>query len=240
MTEYRWRSGARTGGVKPDVAYVEFERIRAEEGRIAPSVVVDAARDEDNPLHPAFEWDDAVAGDEYRLIQARQLIRSLVIRKAEQEPRTIYVHISAAKGEGGYQPIDVVVERPELYALAYAELAQSVASADAALTELRAAAQRSGNVEQLIQVEAIEPALTDLKIAVEGKEKRARQTPPRMMRLTPDAALCTHSEERGAVITYLRQQAKARQGQARLALNGVAQDIQAGVHRQAMPQAAGH
>lgn len=43
-------------------------------GRLTPRAVVDAARDENHPLHGEFEWDDTVAAEAYRLDQARQLI----------------------------------------------------------------------------------------------------------------------------------------------------------------------
>lgn len=45
------------------------------DGRITPASVLDEARDEASPLHPHFEWDDSEAAEQYRLVQARGLIR---------------------------------------------------------------------------------------------------------------------------------------------------------------------
>lgn len=45
-------------------------------GKLCPAAVVEAARDEDSPLHGAFCWDDTEAARLYRLDQAQRLIRS--------------------------------------------------------------------------------------------------------------------------------------------------------------------
>lgn len=63
------------------------ERARAEidkmakrrRGKITPQQVLDAARDEDNPLHSFFDWDDDEAAENWRLHQARTLIKSVKI-----------------------------------------------------------------------------------------------------------------------------------------------------------------
>lgn len=44
---------------------------------LTPKNVVDAARSKESVLHKAFEWDDKVAGDKYRLMQARVLINNV-------------------------------------------------------------------------------------------------------------------------------------------------------------------
>lgn len=45
------------------------------DGSITPASVLDEARDEASPLHTHFEWDDSEAAEQYRLVQARGLIR---------------------------------------------------------------------------------------------------------------------------------------------------------------------
>lgn len=47
-------------------------------GELKPLVVVNAARDEESPLHQSFNWDDSSAAEHWRLQQARQLIRAVV------------------------------------------------------------------------------------------------------------------------------------------------------------------
>lgn len=48
-------------------------------GKITPDMVLKDAADENSPLHGEFEWDDAKAGHAYRIITARNLIRSIRI-----------------------------------------------------------------------------------------------------------------------------------------------------------------
>ena len=73
----RWRDGSRGGGIPAEVAAGELIRIGKAHGGISPAVVVDEARPEDAPLHPAFTWDDAIAAESYRRVETRQLIRSV-------------------------------------------------------------------------------------------------------------------------------------------------------------------
>lgn len=61
--------------------------IYREHGELTPVLVVDAARPNDSPLHDRFEWDDHAAGEAYRLVQARALIRSVKITYGDDEDR---------------------------------------------------------------------------------------------------------------------------------------------------------
>lgn len=64
-------------GIPAQTAGEELDRIRRRDGHIAPRVVVDEARPEDAPLHPAFEWRDEVAAENWREHEARQLVRQV-------------------------------------------------------------------------------------------------------------------------------------------------------------------
>jgi hypothetical protein len=72
-----------TAGIKPvipaDVAGSELQRIYEERRALTAEAIVEAAQPLDAPLHPVFEWDDSVAAEQYRLVQARQLVRSVVL-----------------------------------------------------------------------------------------------------------------------------------------------------------------
>lgn len=139
-TEYRFRDGARVVGVTPEAAAGELDRIRTDRGDLTPRAVVDESRPEDAPLHPAFEWDDAKAADEYRLGQARSIIRAVIEVPEGESPRPVYCHVTTADG-GSYQPTAVVVRSDDLYAAALAELRGCVKSAQRALDELIRAAE---------------------------------------------------------------------------------------------------
>lgn len=76
--------------------------IYARREQLTPAIVVDEARPADAPLHDRFEWDDAIAGDRYRLVQASELIRKFKITYAHDK-------------DGGAVEVRewVSVERPE-------------------------------------------------------------------------------------------------------------------------------
>ena len=58
----------------------ELSRIEQKhDGRLTPDDVVKAAADEKSPLHPHFEWNDSVAAHQFRLDQARMIIRTVRI-----------------------------------------------------------------------------------------------------------------------------------------------------------------
>lgn len=93
-----------------------LDAIRAEHGRLDPGLVVDAARPEDHPLHDRFEWDDSIAGEAYRRVQAHRLIqavRIVDIRPADG-PRSLraYVAVQQASGPPDYRPLEEVAQDP--------------------------------------------------------------------------------------------------------------------------------
>lgn len=67
-------------------------------GELTPKDVVDDARHDNSPLHSFFEWDDSAAAEQYRLKQARGLIRSVVAVYVQEDKPAVrqraYVHIN--------------------------------------------------------------------------------------------------------------------------------------------------
>ena len=102
---YQYRDRNRFG-VEAQVAGDRLEEIRqAHDGFLDPHDVVDDARPNDAPLHPAFEWDDARAAEEHRRRQAAELIRSVrVVHQGDDqdEPdRREIAYVSVKPPEGG-------------------------------------------------------------------------------------------------------------------------------------------
>lgn len=90
----------------------QLQAIFVEVGRLTPAVVVDAARPVEHPLHLEFEWDDAVAGEAYRRVQAHELIRSVRIEYTAADGRKDSVRFfhSVRKEDGYvYLPVDEIV-----------------------------------------------------------------------------------------------------------------------------------
>lgn len=89
---FRIEDGDEEMGIDAQTAGSELDRIRKRDGTIRPAAVVDEARPEDAPLHPAFEWRDPVAAEQWREHQANKLIKVVrVMPSAPQEPRVASV-----------------------------------------------------------------------------------------------------------------------------------------------------
>jgi len=93
---------------------------------LTPRAVVDEARPESSPLHKAFEWDDTVAGEKYRLLQAQDLIRSFKCTITSSNNKTIkgvmFVNLSVerthGKADNGYRLVQDVQKCPDLMQVA--------------------------------------------------------------------------------------------------------------------------
>jgi hypothetical protein len=85
-------------------------------GELTPQLVVDEARPKGAPLHDRFEWDDKVAGEAYRRVQAGQLIRSVQIEYVPGERKYVRAFASvrqtADPEKRGYQPTEEILEDP--------------------------------------------------------------------------------------------------------------------------------
>lgn len=90
--------------------------IKTERGMLTPAVVVEEARPDDHPLHGRFEWDDTVAGEYWRRVQAHELIRSVrvMFRNKKDEPiSTRYFHaIPSESAQPVYEDLDTIIADP--------------------------------------------------------------------------------------------------------------------------------
>lgn len=128
---FQFRQGARVTGVDAQSVGEELERIRARDGKVETTTVVDEARPKQAPLHPAFEWENSVAGEQWRLQQARHLVRSteVVSEKEGEEPLPQFIHIPAVSSEepGHYQSTMIAIRNPDEWAMALRDLRGKVA-----------------------------------------------------------------------------------------------------------------
>jgi hypothetical protein len=107
-----------------DITQAAFEAlIEKHNGRIGPRTLVDEARDPTSPFHDFFEWDDEEAGDQYRLIQASQLIRKWKgsVMRVDAETKTVKIETvrrvqspstSRAKGADSYETVESIMADP--------------------------------------------------------------------------------------------------------------------------------
>lgn len=99
----------------------EFQKIERDYGELTVDAVLQEAEDEANPLHPYFEWDDAVAACAHRRNQARKLISSVWVefKDPKNEKKVVhtqvYINKNVASGvttQKPYQDIKDVMANP--------------------------------------------------------------------------------------------------------------------------------
>lgn len=91
-------------------AYAEISKL----SEITPQNVVDLARNDKSALHSDFEWNDTIAGEKYRKIQAAEMIRMFVFTpvKEDNEPTRVF-EISTKKNV--YKPTQMIVKNEDEY-----------------------------------------------------------------------------------------------------------------------------
>ena len=118
----------------------ELMALKDDDGKINPSKVVKwARRNTRSQLHAALTWDDAVAGEKYRIWEVRSLIAVHIV---DNDGGRRFVSLSIDRHEGGYRPIGEVLERVDL---------REVMLADA-LADLKRVEQRYKNLSELSEV----------------------------------------------------------------------------------------
>lgn len=148
MPECLFRKGARNHGVPVEVAVPVLKQLH-DEGRLNSRVVVDESTPKEAPLHPCFEWDDAVAADNYRLKQASTLIRDIRVieevstagREAQQraeEAATAYFVGVPDKGANTvtYRVASELVHDPDGFDRALLHLRKKLGEAQRAFDDL--------------------------------------------------------------------------------------------------------
>ena len=93
---------------------------------LTPENLLDANREENAPLHDAFEWRDDVAAEKYRVHQAGHIIRCLcVVSESEQRQEPVRAFFKFQEADS-YESTAVIIQRADghaqLLALARKEL----------------------------------------------------------------------------------------------------------------------
>lgn len=92
---------------KTNKVVAELKRIAKENGGLLqPETVVEEARPATSPLHSRFTWDNTEAAHQYRIWQARQLIRVTVeVLAGTDESCEVFVSLSIdrERESGGYR-----------------------------------------------------------------------------------------------------------------------------------------
>jgi hypothetical protein len=145
--------------ITPEIAGTELGRIYEKNGALRPADVVNEARPNDAPLHPAFEWDNNVAGEKWRQEQARNMIRTVVVvtpdKDGEDLEERVYVNVRTDR-ESSYQPTRVVVKDDDLFESAWSQTIAQLRGAQKSLDELMRIAREERRADSERYVTALQ------------------------------------------------------------------------------------
>ena len=119
---------------------------------VTPENVLEKARDEKTELHKCFEWNDSIASEKYRLIQAREIIRHFVIVQEDKKDAPKIRQYQITTKMNTYEPTKMFIQKPDEYA----------ALLERAKNELEAFKRR---YQMLAELEQIFEAIEDLLVA---------------------------------------------------------------------------
>lgn len=141
---YQFKKGARISGVTPQVAGETLEGLRKKnDGMLQPEYVVEAAAALKSKIHKAFEWSNEKAAHEYRLYQARNLIRSLVV-VMEDKDEPAFVHIEIDK-KRYYQATEIACQNTDEWQIVRDQAVRYLQSASDKLDALDYVSRRVRN-----------------------------------------------------------------------------------------------
>jgi hypothetical protein len=95
-----------------EAAQAEFDAlVERHGGSVLPSHVVEFARDETTALHSYFDWNDSEAARQWRLEQARRVIRlSVTVVRDDPRPIRAMVSLTTDRRDGiGYRSLQSVL-----------------------------------------------------------------------------------------------------------------------------------
>lgn len=125
-------------------------RLEHPNGDLDPADVVEAARDPASPLHPFFEWNNDEAAEQWRIGQARLLIRRVKIQVTVHDvPMDVVRYVRNPDQAGAYSNI-VRIRSDE--SRSRRTVLDEMSRVSQAAKRARAVAAVLGNVEQVDEI----------------------------------------------------------------------------------------
>jgi len=153
---FHWKDRFACNGVSADEAgRIIMELQNNNYGLVTPDQLVEHARNPNNLLHQLFEWDDSTAAEQFRLEQARNILRSLVYEieiipgKVEEIRYTVNV---MQNGRNGYVAIESALASEELSRQVIDEAGKYVQMAVKRLRQYRELAKIVGTLEDALNL----------------------------------------------------------------------------------------
>jgi hypothetical protein len=107
-----WRDGF-PAKADPEQVAKELRELYEENGSLHPEEIVEYARPKGTALHDCFEWNDKKAAMEYRLREARVILRAVL-----EDGKPIFVHVltkdPAPRTTGDYVVLVEALASPEM------------------------------------------------------------------------------------------------------------------------------
>jgi len=129
-----------------------LKQVYQQNNNLTPHLAVEVAKDPNSPIHNDFEWDDTKAGYEYRLYQARTLIRKVsFVFETSQEPER-FINIVNNEGEHSYHPETVVIKNPSWFESALSNFSQKIKALGESIEHLHRASQVSTEKEKALRI----------------------------------------------------------------------------------------
>lgn len=146
--KYKFRDGFVAKNVDAQTAGEECDRIANSVGLTAENLL-NASREETAPLHNYFEWDNDVAAEKYRLVQSKDLIRSIIIVRQtdddERPPVRKFIAIRKPETkEREFIPVETVLKRQDYMEQMFEQALKDLSAFRTKYVNLRDYAKMSG------------------------------------------------------------------------------------------------
>lgn len=114
--EYSWVNF--NYAVPANIVGEECEKIEKRDGAITVEALVDSAREKSSAIHELFEWDNEVAGEEWRKQQARIVLHNLkVVVRSETADSPVrvraFVNTNPERTQGKYMNVEEAMSNEE-------------------------------------------------------------------------------------------------------------------------------
>ena len=151
----------------PNKAAIEaaLTELYAKSGSLTPSALVEAAKDPKSVFHPLFQWDDTQAAEQFRLQQARGILRTYKVQIKEwNSPYSgkLFNVRTQPRGEGEYHPVNVVVKVKPYFDDVLDRLRARFNSMKETLEELKFAAAKAGKKTKSAEIDALSKTVDGL------------------------------------------------------------------------------
>lgn len=178
---YEWRGGRYRGLDAQTIGEALDHLSRRLGGEVTSEAVLDAARDPESPLHGAFDWRDDEAAEKYRRLEARWLLRRVVVIRAKEPAAPAWVSVRVQREDATstsgtrtacvYRTPGQLRSRPDELEAALANAYDRLDAARRAVEELHRIARVTGKPTEALTAalagyDTVREALASLRVAV--------------------------------------------------------------------------